>query len=85
MFNYREAVNQAKKYGPFKGFMPADAGYREICEWIKTLPEKYRVKLYSKTVIAKVLEDDKEFDALIEFHHKSKLVTVEFCHKVVPR
>ena len=64
-----------------RGFMPEDKGYKEICNWIKTLPEKYRLKLASKTVIAKVLEDDKEFDALIEFHHKSKLVTVCFPHK----
>lgn len=85
MLNYKEVVKTAKKYGSAKGFMPEDLNYNAICEWVKTLPEKYRVRLYSKTVVAKVLEDDTEFDVLIEFHHKSKLVTVEFCHKVVPK
>ena len=81
MFDYKEAVNNAMKYGHAKGFMPNDPNYNEICEWVKTLPERYRVRLHTKTVVAKVLEDDAKFDALIEFHHKSKLVTVEFCHK----
>ena len=81
MFDYKGAVNSAKYYGRLKGFMPTDPNYKEICEWVKTLPEEYRIRMSTYTVVKKVLPDDPIYDAIIEFHHKTKLVTVGFCHK----
>ena len=83
MFDYKAIVNNAKTYGRCPGFMPNDPNYKAVCDWIRTLPEEYRMKMHSFTVVKKHLPDDPKYDVIIEFHHKSKLVTVGFTHKVI--
>lgn len=81
MFDYKEAIKPAKFYGRSKGFLPFEPGYKDICEWIKTLPEDYRLRMHSYTVVKKILPDSPTHDLIIQYYHETGLVTLGFCHK----
>lgn len=82
MFDYKSIIESANFYGRSKGFLPFEPRYKEICEWIKTLPEEYRLRMNSYTVVKKVLPDSPSHDLIIEYHHETGLVALGFCHKL---
>lgn len=75
--NFNQLAWEAPQHGDKNGYLPTDKYYQEICEWLKTGSEKYKIKQNGEIIVRKSFENS-QYDVIVTFVVETKMINWVF-------